>query len=182
MDQFADGPETDRTEVAGNFDARGLGLGSGASTIQQQAPEPLKKLEPIAAEDDPVEVIFAPQLRLEPEQVDDPNLNGEQNNEVVAENPVDVPLDLPELSDQPDPIEMESPPTLDVAAITEAFASVGRSLAAFDSAISDSTSHLQLPAMSGGEFSEDMKRAIIQTAENTRRLVERSQSGGLVFS
>ena len=182
MDQFANGPETDRTEVAGNFDARGLGLGSGASTIPQQAPEPLKKLEPIAAENDLVEVIVAPQLRLEPEQADDPNVDGEQDNEVVADNQVDVPFDLPEPTDQSDPTDLESSPTLDVAAITEAFASVGRSLAAFDSAIANSTSQLQLPAMSGGEFSEDMKRAIIQTAENTRRLVERSQSGGLVFS
>ncbi|EMI44159.1 hypothetical protein [Rhodopirellula sp. SWK7] len=182
MDQFANGPETDRTEVAGNFDARGLGLGSGATTIPQQAPEPLKKLEPIAAEDDPVEVIFAPQLRLDPEQADDMNVDGEQDNEVAADNQVNVPLDLTEPIDQSDPTDPESSPTLDVAAITEAFASVGRSLAAFDSAIADSTSQLQLPAMTGGEFSEDMKRAIIQTAENTRRLVERSQSGGLVFS
>jgi TP901 family phage tail tape measure protein len=287
MDQFANGPETDRTEVAGNFDARGLGLGSGASTIPQPAPEPLKKLEPIAAENDPIEVIVAPQLKLQPEQANEPNPIGEPgddvadivvnapNVEVVAgdapivpapdvvvnasdptftspdvqtpdvklpasdtpdvtapqiavpevnapsvaisqqpssinlpaqsppsvlvqsesqlvETPIvhesDATVDLQESNPLPESLDvnaqpdLETSPTLDIAAITEAFASVGRSLAAFDSAITSSTSQLQLPAMSGGEFSEDMKRAIIQTAENTRRLVERSQSGGLVFS
>jgi len=287
MDQFANGPETDRTEVAGNFDARGLGLGSGASTIPQQAPEPLKKLDPIAAENDPIEVIVAPQLKLQAEQSDGPNPIGDPGNdgadivvntpnvEVIAgdaptvaapdvvvnasdptftspdvqtpdvkvpasdtpdvtapqiavpevnapsvaisqqpnninlpaqsppsvsvqsesqsvEPPIvhesDATIDLQETSGQPEPLDintqpdLETAPTLDIAAITEAFAAVGRALAAFDSAITSSTSQLQLPAMSGGEFSEDMKRAIIQTAENTRRLVERSQSGGLVFS
>jgi len=58
---------------------------------------------------------------------------------------------------------------------------VGRSLVAFDAALSRTTTQLQLPNASSGEFTEDMKRAIIQTAENTRRLAENSQSGGLVF-
>jgi hypothetical protein len=287
MNQFANGPDTDRAEVAGNFDARGLGLGSGASTIPQQAPEPLKKLDPIAAENDPIEVIVAPQLKLQPKQANEPKPIGDPGSDVAdtavnapnveliagdapvvpspnvvvnasdptiaspdfqtpdvnvpaldtpdvnvpriavpdvsapsvairqqpiniespAQNPPsvsvqsesqsveppivhesDATVDLRETNGQPEPLDintqpdLETSPTLDIAAITEAFASVGRSLAAFDSAITSSTTQLQLPAMSGGEFSEDMKRAIIQTAENTRRLVERSQSGGLVFS
>ena len=73
-------------------------------------------------------------------------------------------------------------PALDVASINAAFASVRQSLTEFDMALSGATSRLQLPASSGDGITEDMKRAIIATAENTRRLVERSKSGGLVFS
>ena len=168
MDQFAGGPEveTDRTEVTGDFDSRGLGLGSNASTIAQVAPQPIEKLQPIPLpENEIVEEIAAPQLMIEPiepgavEDIDVPNV---ETTEAVEET--------------------NESPTLDIAALTAAFASVGRSLVAFDAALSATTTQLQLPSEASGEFTEDMKRAIIQTAENTRRLVERSQAGGLVFS
>ena len=73
-------------------------------------------------------------------------------------------------------------PLLDVAAITQSFASVRRSLDEFDAALIHSTANLRIPPVASDGFSDDMKRAIIETAENTKRLVERSRSGGLVFS
>jgi TP901 family phage tail tape measure protein len=150
MDRFADGPDnTTQVESAGNFDSRGLGLGSSARKL-----EPLK-LEPIEPLDE--ELIAAPQLNI-PE-------DGKPVDEAMAE------------------VEPEAEePALDVASINAAFASVRQSLTEFDMALSGATSRLQLPASSGDGITEDMKRAIIATAENTRRLVERSKSGGLVFS
>ncbi len=167
MDQFANGPasEQDNAEVSGDFDSRGLGLGSGASKIPQLAPQPIEKLEPIPLpENEVVEEIVAPQLMLEP----------------VEPEPIND-IDAPQVEAIEAIEEVTESPTLDIAAITEAFAMVGRSLVAFDAALSGTTTQLQLPNASSGEFSEDMKRAIIQTAENTRRLAENSQSGGLVF-
>ena len=150
MDRFADGPDnTTQVESAGNFDSRGLGLGSSARKL-----EPLK-LKPIEPLDEAV--IAAPLLNI-PED--------------------DKPVDEAMAKVEPEVDE----PALDVVAINEAFASVRQSLTEFDMALSGATSRLQLPASSGDGITEDMKRAIIATAENTRRLVERSKSGGLVFS
>ena len=67
-------------------------------------------------------------------------------------------------------------------AINDAFASVRQSLTEFDLALSGALRDCSSLLRSGDGITEDMKRAIIATAENTRRLVERSQSGGLVFS
>ncbi|MCC9654620.1 phage tail tape measure protein [Rhodopirellula halodulae] len=150
MERFADGPDsTTQVESAGNFDSRGLGLGSSARKL-----EPLK-LDPIEPLDE--EVISAPLLNV-PED--------------------DKPVDEAMAEVEPEAEE----PALDVVAINEAFASVRQSLTEFDMALSGATSRLQLPASSSDGITEDMKRAIIATAENTRRLVERSKSGGLVFS
>lgn len=150
MDRFAAGPDsTTQVESAGNFDSRGLALGSNARKL-----EPLK-LDPIEPLDD--EVIEAPQLNIPAE---------------------DKPVDDGIAEIIPDTEE----PTLDVEAINDAFATVRQSLTELDLALSGATSRLQLPASSGDGITEDMKRAIIATAENTRRLVERSKSGGLVFS
>ena len=153
LDKFASGPEQpiEQTEVSGNFDATGLGLGSGASTI------PVLKLEAMPLP--PVEVVEAPLLNVAPDEV--------------------APDDQPNLTEATDLVE---PPTFDIVAINAAFASVSQSLAEFDAALTNSTSHLTMPSSVGDGFSEDMKRAIVATAENTRRLVERSQAGGLVFS
>ncbi len=49
MDRFSDGPEepTEKTEAAGNFDSRGLGLGSGASLIPViEPPDQKDKADP----------------------------------------------------------------------------------------------------------------------------------------
>ena len=150
MDRFAVGPDgATQVESAGNFDSRGLGLGSSARKL-----EPLK-LDPIEPLDE--EVIEAPQLNIPAEDKPVDEASAEVESEV-------------------------DDPALDVASINEAFASVRQSLTEFDMALSGATSRLQFPASSGDGITEDMKRAIIATAENTRRLVERSKSGGLVFS
>jgi hypothetical protein len=157
IENFTAGPEPidNRDEVAGNFDTRGLGLGSTASRIQELNGAPLQTLEPTPlVENELIERIALPSLTLEPEQDDE-----------------QAPAD-----------DIAQTPTLDVVAINESFASIGKSLAAFDAALSATTTQLSLPSTGNGEFTEDMKRAIIATAENTRRLVERSQSGGLVFA
>ncbi len=49
MDRFSDGPKSDgrKTEAAGNFDSRGLGLGSGASLIPViEPPDQKDKVDP----------------------------------------------------------------------------------------------------------------------------------------
>ena len=157
LDRFSSGPETDpaQTAAAGDFETLGLGLGSGARKLEQLRLEPAE---------DAGEVIVAPKLEI-PDKAD-------------AAVPEDVtePVDpeMPELA-----IEQ---PMLDIAAVNEALDLVRQSLSEFDAALSGTTASLRLPASSGDGITDDMKRAIIATAENTRRLVERSQSGGLVFS
>lgn len=153
IDKFAHGPTTeqDRNEVAGDFSSRGLGLGSGASKLPQPGQQPIEALEPIPLAEDEAA-----------EEIFAPQLKIEPVEKEAVEQAVE-------------------PPVLDIAAINEAFALVGRSLVAFDAALSGTTAQLQLPNASSGEFTEDMKRAIIQTAEHTRRIAENSQSGGLVF-
>jgi hypothetical protein len=39
-----------------------------------------------------------------------------------------------------------------------------------------------MPPVTGEGLSDDVKRAIIQTAENTAQLAERARTGGFVFS
>ena len=110
-------------------------------------------------------------------------------NEVIVAPKLEIPDKADAAAvDVPEPVKPEMPelaieqPTLDIAAVNDAFALVGQSLSEFDAALLGTTSALRLPASSGDGITDDMKRAIIATAENTRRLVERSQSGGLVFS
>ncbi|GAA5509156.1 phage tail tape measure protein [Novipirellula caenicola] len=157
LEGFAKGPETEdsQTAAAGDFETLGLGLGSGARKLEQLRLEPVK---------DAGEVIVAPKLEL-PDKAD---------AAVPADVPEPVKLEMPELA-----IEQ---PMLDIAAVNEALALVRQSLSEFDAALSGTTASLRLPASSGDGITDDMKRAIIATAENTRRLVERSQSGGLMFS
>jgi hypothetical protein len=52
----------------------------------------------------------------------------------------------------------------------------------FDAALSQSVARLQMPQVAGEGLSDDVKRAIIQTAENTSQLAERARTGGFVFS
>ncbi|GAA4446157.1 phage tail tape measure protein [Novipirellula rosea] len=157
LDRFSSGPESDpaQTAAAGDFETLGLGLGSGAGKLEQL------RLEPV---EDAGEVIVAPKLEI-PEKAD-----------------AAVPVNVPEPVDPEIPELAIEQPMLDIAAVNEALALVRQSLSEFDAAISGTTSALRLPASSGDGITDDMKRAIIATAENTRRLVERSQSGGLVFS
>ena len=78
MDRFAAGPDsTAQVESAGNFDSRGLGLGSSARKL-----EPLK-LEPIEPLDE--EVIARPQLKI-PEE-DNPVVEAMAEVEPEADEP-----------------------------------------------------------------------------------------------
>ena len=96
IDQFARGPEvaTAKSEAAGDFDARGLGLGSGATTIEwKQAEPPAKKAEvdPVNPEEGKfVEKIVAPQLNLPAEQP-------EPSEAVVAPQQVEEAKDDPRI-------------------------------------------------------------------------------------
>jgi hypothetical protein len=173
MDRFSDGPEepTEKTEAAGNFDSRGLGLGSGASLIPV--------IEPPDQKD-----------KIDPDGVDaDVNAGADANDPEL-----DVPEVEPELGLQPVDAEVSSPedfiertavdqePSLNLEAIMASFAAVRVRLEECDAALSQSVARLQMPQVAGEGLSDDVKRAIIQTAENTSQLAERARTGGFVFS
>jgi TP901 family phage tail tape measure protein len=173
MDRFSDGPEepTEKTEAAGNFDSRGLGLGSGASLIPVIGPPDQK------------------------DKVDPDGVDAEVNAGADANEPeLEVPEVEPELGLQPMDAEVSSPedfieptavdqePSLNLESIMASFAAVRVRLEEFDAAMSQSVARLQMPQVAGEGLSDDVKRAIIQTAENTSQLAERARTGGFVFS
>jgi len=173
MDRFSDGPEepTEKTEAAGNFDSRGLGLGSGASLIP---------------------VIEPPDQK---DEVDPDGVDADVNADADANDPeLEVPEVEPELGLQPMDAEVSSPedfieptvedqePSLNLESIMASFAAVRVRLEEFDAALSQSVARLQMPQVAGEGLSDDVKRAIIQTAENTSQLAERARTGGFVFS
>ena len=173
MDKFSDGPEepTEKTEAAGNFDSRGLGLGSGASLIP---------------------VIEPPDQK---DEVDPDGVDADVNADADANDPeLEVPEVEPELGLQPMDAEVSSPedfieptvedqePSLNLESIMASFAAVRVRLEEFDAALSQSVARLQMPQVAGEGLSDDVKRAIIQTAENTSQLAERARTGGFVFS
>ncbi|TWU39318.1 phage tail tape measure protein [Novipirellula artificiosorum] len=153
IDQFAAGPDLEnvRSEVAGEFDARSLGLGGSASNVPPMAM--------LAPEDDAlIERVPAPLLKLTPEE--EPSLPpGELDESMVSEFPA-----------------------VDIESINAAFESAARNLGRFDAAISASTSNLQSASVGYDGFSEEMKRAILQTATNTEQLVRLTRNGGLSFA
>lgn len=173
MDRFSDGPEepTEKTEAAGNFDSRGLGLGSGASLIP---------------------VIEPPDQK---DEVDPDGVDADVNADADANDPEqEVPEVEPELGLQPMDAEVSSPedfieptvedqePSLNLESIMASFAAVRVRLEEFDAALSQSVARLQMPQVASEGLSDDVKRAIIQTAENTSQLAERARTGGFVFS
>ncbi len=78
--------------------------------------------------------------------------------------------------------ETMEPQGLNLEPVLAAFESVRFSLGEFDATLSQSISRMAIPQIAADGLSDDVKRAIIQTAENTKSLVERSRSGGFVFS
>jgi hypothetical protein len=125
MDRFSDGPEepTEKTEAAGNFDSRGLGLGSGASLIPV--------IEPPDQKD-----------KADPDGVDaDVNAGADANDPEL-----DVPEVEPELGLQPMDAEVSSTrgfhradgtdqePSLNLESIMASFAAVRVRLEEFDAA------------------------------------------------
>ncbi len=179
LDRFSSGPETltEKTEAAGNFDSRGLGLGSGASLIPtlQVADKP-----EVAENVDAGDLEVDPQLDAEPKNMEVPEAVAPMKEMPTGLSQGMSDKELDELADALLPEETE--PSLNLESVIASFSAVRVRLEEFDAALSQSVARLQMPSVSGEGLSDDVKRAIIQTAENTRRLVERSQSGGLVFS
>ena len=88
--------------------------------------------------------------------------------------------ELDELADALFPEETK--PSLNLESLIVSFAAVRVRLEEFDAALSQSVARLQMPPVTGEGLSDDVKRAIIQTAENTAQLAERARTGGFVFS
>ncbi len=173
MDRFSDGPEepTEKTEAAGNFDSRGLGLGSGASLIPVIAPPDQKdKVDP-----DGVDADVNAGADANDSELDVPEVEPE-----LGLQPVDAEVSSPEDFIEPTAVDQE--PSLNLESIMASFAAVRVRLEEFDAALSQSVARLQMPQVAGEGLSDDVKRAIIQTAENTSQLAERARTGGFVFS
>ncbi len=173
MDRFSDGPEepTEKTEAAGNFDSRGLGLGSGASLIPViEPPDQKDKVDPDGVDADVNAGADA----------NDPELEVPEVEPEIGLQPVDAEVSSPEDFIEPTTVDQE--PSLNLEAIMASFAAVRVRLEEFDAALSQSVARLQMPQVAGEGLSDDVKRAIIQTAENTAQLAERARTGGFVFS
>ncbi len=173
MDRFSDGPEepTEKTEAAGNFDSRGLGLGSGASLIPViEPPDQKDKVDPDGVDADVNAGADA----------NDPALEVPEVEPEFGLQPVDAEVSSPEDFIEPTAVDQE--PSLNLESIMASFAAVRLRLEEFDAALSQSVARLQLPQVAGEGLSDDVKRAIIQTAENTSQLAERARMGGFVFS
>jgi TP901 family phage tail tape measure protein len=173
MDRFSDGPEepTEKTEAAGNFDSRGLGLGSGASLIPViEPPDQKDKVDPDGIAPDGVADADA----------NEPELDVPEVEPELGLQPVDAEVSSPEDFIEPTAVDQE--PSLNLESIMASFAAVRVRLEEFDAALSQSVARLQMPQVAGEGLSDDVKRAIIQTAENTSQLAERARTGGFVFS
>lgn len=173
MDRFSDGPEepTEKAEAAGNFDSRGLGLGSGASLIPViEPPDQKDKVDPDGVDAD----VNAGA------EANDPELEVPEVEPELGLQPVDAEVSSPE--DFIEPTVDDQEPSLNLESIMASFAAVRVRLEEFDAALSQSVARLQMPQVAGEGLSDDVKRAIIQTAENTSQLAERARTGGFVFS
>jgi|GEM_PF-2355388 len=173
MDRFSDGPEepTEKTEAAGNFDSRGLGLGSGASLIPViEPPDQKDEVDPDGVDAD---VNAGADAK-------DPELEVPEVESELGLQPVDAEVSSPEDFIEPTAVDQE--PSLNLESIIASFAAVRVRLEEFDAALSQSVTRLQMPQVAGEGLSDDVKRAIIQTAENTSQLAERARTGGFVFS
>jgi TP901 family phage tail tape measure protein len=172
MDQFSKGPKdnAEKTEAAGNFESRGLGLGSGASLIPTI--EPPDQADATKADDLVDAKDGADAGEANPDM---PELEQE-----LAPQPMDVEATTPE--DMVEPSIAEQQPSLNLESLLASFAAVRVRLDEFDDALSLSVARLQMPQVLGEGLSDDVKRAIIQTAENTAQLASRARTGGFVFS
>ncbi|XZE22691.1 phage tail tape measure protein [Pirellulaceae bacterium SH449] len=179
LDQFSSGPETatEKTEAAGNFDSRGLGLGSGASLIPtlQVADKP-----DVAEDVDAGDLDVDPQADAQPENMEVPDVLVPTKETPTTQSQDMSDEELDELADALFPEETE--PSLNLESLIASFAAVRVRLEEFDAALSQSVARLQMPQVTGEGLSDDVKRAIIQTAENTAQLAERAHTGGFVFS
>jgi TP901 family phage tail tape measure protein len=172
LDQFSKGPKdnTEKTEAAGNFESRGLGLGSDASLIPTM--EPLDQPDDANADDvvDTKDGADAGEANPELPEVE----------QEIAPQPMDAEVTTQE--DMVEPSITDQQPSLNLESLLASFAAVRIRLDEFDAALSLSVARLQMPQVTGEGLSDDVKRAIIQTAENTAQLASRARTGGFVFS
>ncbi|KAA1258275.1 Phage-related minor tail protein [Rubripirellula obstinata] len=158
IDNFAgtDVGEQSSESVTGKFDSRGLNIGSGARKLEPIGLDaPAEKLKPEPLDDEP-EVILAPKLVID-DQPDDAIAQQEPNAEAIADS------GLRQINDR-------------LVAIGQYLMKSNELLAGGSGNLSESGER------SGLGLSEDVQRAIVETANNTRKLAERSTGGGLVFS
>ena len=158
IDNFAgtDVGDQSKESVTGKFDSRGLNIGSGARRLEPVVLNPTaEKLEPIADELEP-EVIVAPKLIFE-EPPDDnvPAAEEESANEFAP--------GLQKINDR-------------LITIGEYLMKSNELLAGNQGNVNETGDQLGLG------LSEDVERAIVETANNTRKLAEQSSGRGLVFS
>jgi len=172
MDQFSKGPKdnAEKTEAAGNFESRGLGLGSGASLIPTM--EPLDQPDAANAGD----VVDA----KDGADAGEANPDLPEVEQEIAPQPMVAEVATPE--DMVEPSFTEQQPSLNLESLLASFVAVRVHLDEFDAALSLSVARLQMPQVTGEGLSDDVKRAIIQTAENTAQLASRARTGGFVFS
>ncbi|WP_235951575.1 hypothetical protein [Crateriforma spongiae] len=142
--------------VTGKFDSRGLNIGSGARRLEPMALKPpAEKLEPIAEKIEP-EVIVAPKLLVEEPDKDNEPATGEEPANDFAPG-------LQQINDR-------------LIAIGEYLMKSNELLAGNQGNVNETSDRLGLG------LSEDVERAIVETANNTRKLAEQSNGRGLVFS
>ena len=73
-------------------------------------------------------------------------------------------------------------PMVDTEAINRSLAKVNDQLAAFDDSLASGEQKVEQTVVSeGAGLNESVQRAIAETAENTKKLVDRARNGGLVF-
>ncbi|QDV62570.1 phage tail tape measure protein [Crateriforma conspicua] len=158
IDNFASTDVGDQAteSVTGKFDSRGLNIGSGATRLEPIAlNQPAEKLEPIADEIEP-EVIVAPKLLVEePADGNEPAAEEEPANEFAP--------GLQQINDR-------------LIAIGDYLMKSNELLASNQGNVNETSDRLGLG------LSEDVERAIVETANNTRKLAEQSNGRGLVFS
>lgn len=154
------GEVTEHTDsVAGDFNAAGLGLGSGASPILERSIQPTAN--DVDADLGLVEQIEMPTLQLAPDE--------------------DVLLPPGEIAEDQVSIDPLSSTTIDIERINAALEQVSQSLYTFSQSLKQPTTLSETSSDEKG-LTENIQRAIVETAANTRKIAERAQSGGLVFA
>jgi hypothetical protein len=158
IDNFAgtDVGEQSNESVTGKFDSRGLNIGSGARKLEPIGLDaPAEKLKPEPLDEEP-EVIVAPKLAID-DQPDDAIAQQEPEPDAIADS--------------------------GLQRINDRLVAIGQHLMKSNELLAGGSGNLsESGERSGLGLSEDVQRAIVETANNTRKLAERSTGGGLVFS
>ncbi len=134
LDQFSKGPKdnAEKTEAAGNFESRGLGLGSGASLVPTM--EPIDQPDAANA-DDVVDAKDGAEAGVANPEL--PEVEQE-----ISPQPMDAEVSTPE--DMTEPAIAEQQPSLNLESLLASFAAVRVRLDEFDAALSLSVARLQM--------------------------------------